>query len=598
VTLKILLAHSVHAPGVDNWYQEVAQAAGDNLEVRCCCISLNPPSVRLSWPQLDWLWKTKNKDLMSMYERLQQAAADCDVLLNYNGINLHPEFLDYLPTFNVFSHFDDPESSTNSAPVAASYDAVFYGNIASRFQYEHWGCQKMAWLPIFVAPSDVPPQSERETVLAGRREVDIVFVGGKTHWRQARLNMLGQAFPQARLYGTGWENGRIDEETLHQLYAQAKIGWNVHNSTGPINRRLFTLAGSGVFQICDNKTGLGQIFTLDHEVIGFDTIPEAIEATRYYLEHDDERREIAANAYQRFWKDYHAGAIWQRIHQQLQAWGVEERKTNEQTTLAFPQKTMVDRLRPGFKIARRVARPVVRLVRRVSRRSKPLPQKIIDERAYLGQKIAVHYENSELRDKNVICECLPSGNSFERPDILALNWTVTSLIGKAKRIIEIGSGTGPFAEFASLDPSRTLDCFEEDDFARNKALTLRSRKNVRYFKTYLDNLANSYDLLVSVEVIEHIADLKDFLGFCASLAPRAIFTTPNRAVIHDPEEIGPPAYPPHVREFTPGEIYWILKFYYKDVFLYYMPDVYVPWLAPMTITTQGTPIIAECIEPL
>jgi len=28
-----------------------------------------------------------------------------------------------------------------------------------------------------------------------------------------------------------------------------------------------------------------------------------------------------------------------------------------------------------------------------------------------------------------------------------------------------------------------------------------------------------------------------------------------------------------------------------------MPDVFVPWLQPMTLATHGTPIIAECIHP-
>ena len=107
-----------------------------------------------------------------------------------------------------------------------------------------------------------------------------------------------------------------------------------------------------------------------------------------------------------------------------------------------------------------------------------------------------------------------------------------------------------------------------------------------------------FDLLVSIEVIEHVYNLNAFLKFCIELAPRAIFSTPNRQILRSPKDLGPPAYPPHVREFDPGEIYWILRQYYNVIKLFYMPDQYVPWLAPMTIATKGTPIIAECMEPV
>ena len=88
--------------------------------------------------------------------------------------------------------------------------------------------------------------------------------------------------------------------------------------------------------------------------------------------------------------------------------------------------------------------------------------------------------------------------------------------------------------------------------------------------------------------------MNHFLSFCSKMAQRAIFSTPNRDVVRGPDDMGPPIYPPHVREFNAGELYWILRQYYKDISLYHMPDVYVPWLEPMNLLTKGTPIIAEC----
>ncbi|MDX1413075.1 MAG: glycosyltransferase [Candidatus Promineifilaceae bacterium] len=535
-----------------------------------------------------------------MYGNLMEAAAGYDVLINYNGVNIHPQFLEYLPTFNVFCCFDDPESSVSlSAPVAASYDAVFYGNIAARFQYESWKCKQLAWLPNFSATSEVPRYAESAKLVKAERDIDIVFVGAKTIWRKRRLESLASAFPQAQCYGRGWDSGYIDDVDLHELYQQAKIGWNVHNSSGPINRRLFALPAFGVLQICDNKTGLGQIFKLNEEVVGFDTIPEAIELTRYYLAHEAERLEIVMNAFHRFWQDYHTEAIWQRIHRQLLDWGVKNQAQEIQTRSLPSRKVVKDLLVPNIRRARRTSGQVIRFLCHSSKRFRSRRTvRVIDERAYLGEKVEAYHENPALPGVNMAKERIASGNPLDWPNILALNWAVTSLIGPAKRIIEIGSGTGPFAQFASVDPERSIDCFEEDDFARNKAIEIRSRDNVRYFKDLNEHLANQYDLLVSVEVIEHVAQLRPFLNTCIKLAPRAIFTTPNRLIVRGKNDIGPPTYAPHVRDFAPGEIYWVLKLFYRLVYLYHMPDVYVPWLEPMTIAANGTPIIAECFNPL
>jgi hypothetical protein len=361
------------------------------------------------------------------------------------------------------------------------------------------------------------------------------------------------------------------------------------------------LAAFGALQICDNKTGLGQIFSLGHEAIGYDTVPEAIELTHYFLKNEDERLRITHNAYQRFWKEYNATAIWQRIYSQLKEWEVDEHRPIEKATDFHPRKTARDSLTPGLYYMYRSAKRLYALTRpllfKIKSKRKTTTRYMVDERVYVGEKVMAYHENPEMKGINKAQERLISGKPLDWPNILALNWAITSLIGNAKQIVEIGSGTGPFAEYASVDSERMIDCFEEDDFARNKAMEIRPRQNVNYYKTYEGHLASNYDLLVSVEVIEHVANLKGFLEFCSKLAPRAIFTTPNRNVVRDTGNTGPPNYPPHVREFTPGEIYWILKLFYKTVYLFYMPDVNIPWLVPMTIVTPGTPIIAECCLP-
>jgi spore maturation protein CgeB len=90
-----------------------------------------------------------------------------------------------------------------------------------------------------------------------------------------------------------------------QLNQRAKIGFNIHwNEFGLGNQRLYYLPANGVMQLCDSQQYLEQIFKVGNEVVAYRGADELIEKIRYYLEHDDQRREIALNGYRRALKDY------------------------------------------------------------------------------------------------------------------------------------------------------------------------------------------------------------------------------------------------------------------------------------------------------
>ncbi len=600
--MRILFAHTASFPGVAEWYRDVAGAAGDGLEVRPFCVTLDPPGPALSWSDIDARWRARDRRLMALYRRLRDAASDCDVFLLYNGANVHPELLACLPTFNVYCCFDDPESSADlSAPSAAAFDAVFYGNIASRFQYEAWGCRRLAWLPIFTAPRDVPPRDEAGELIARARDIDICLVCGKNNLRRRRLDRLAEAFPAARCHGSGWPGGRIGEGALMDLYRRSKIGWNVHNSTGPINMRLFALPAHGVLQVCDNKTGLGQAFALWREAVGFDTIPEAIDLTRYYLEHEDERREIAAAGLSRYWRDYHAAAIWGRLGRQLSEWRAG-RKAGPALPLPGRRFSLALPVRRARERAVRLA-GAVRAFEAVLADGGPgrgmAPRPGVDERVPLSEPVAFLREMPADGGADAAREPDARSEPFARPDRLALNWALTALIGDARRIAGIGPGTVPFAGFAAVDPRRVVRCIDEGDLVCEGARFHRIGREVRDPGERGGDLAGAYDLLVSVDMVERVPDLRAFLSFCARVAPRALLATPNReARGGGPGDAGPSPSPPPVREFDGGELYWVLKQHYSEVSLYVMPDVHVPWLEPMTIGSRGTPLVAACAGPL
>lgn len=455
--LKILFAHGVASPAAARWYANVASAAEGIADVRPFCLTLDAPGPRLTWLQLDDLFRRRDRKLMAMYERLREAADDCDVLLNYNGINIHPEILDYLPTFNVFGSFDDPEATdSTSRPVAAAFDAAFHGNIASRPQYEAMGCDpaRLAFLPIFVDPTELPDRGEREALLNNPRPVPLSMCCEYTPWRAARLDALVSAFPDAQCYGSGWPNGRIEQDKLEQLYRQTQIGWNLHNSTGPINQRTFMLAAWGVLQICDNRVGLSQLYQLGDEAIGFDSMEQAIELTRHYLSRPDERRRITANAFDRFWADYHPKSVWQRIVDQLTAWDAAPRHAPQAGPM--PRRTIAGRLRFGLFDARER----LRLRRSTSATPPKSPDERIDaaaagpdQRVALGRLTPISLnELDALADNKHPRHTTPTG----RIDPNALCWAVATLLGPARRVAVHGSLGPTLVALLANDPTRDV----------------------------------------------------------------------------------------------------------------------------------------------
>ncbi|MBI4645677.1 MAG: glycosyltransferase [Bacteroidia bacterium] len=316
--MKILLGYSYYpyphdmSDIVNAWVNRLNKSG---FQIDTIPLTLNPPNNPIWWPVLNEKWKLGDKQLLQFYDNLLRKLENYDVFLNLNGINIHPEILKYFPTFNVYGCNDDPDSSERlSRPVAKYYDLCLIGNIAEIETYKSWGVKEVRFWPMGFMATDFEPEMKEEDINNKERDIDIALLCEKKYVidRNKRLDAYSKAFPSGMYYGDGWEKGfypvEKDVSLYHakkvSLYQRTKIGPNFHNSTGPINFRTYTLPANGVMQICDNKKNLGKIFELNKEVIGFDNVKEAIDLTRYYLSHDNERIEIAIAGWKRTIKDY------------------------------------------------------------------------------------------------------------------------------------------------------------------------------------------------------------------------------------------------------------------------------------------------------
>jgi spore maturation protein CgeB len=296
--MKILLGYSNYKSVIDvqQWVEQwLTRLRLQGIDITGFCLTIDPPGPAIYWPELDNKWKRGDKKLFELYQDLSEKLVNYDVFINWNGINLHPSFVKKIPIFKAYGCFDDPESSEIlSKPVCKAYDLCLVGNVAEVETYKQWGVKEVRFWPLGFFKDEFDPKLTEEKILTQTRDVDITLLcERKSGYRAERLDKFTNSFPNGKYYGVGWPNGFLAEDEKVPLYQRTRIGVNFHNSTGPINFRTYVVPANGVMLLCDNKSDLGKIYELGKEAIGFDTVNEAIELCRYYLDHEDERRKIA-----------------------------------------------------------------------------------------------------------------------------------------------------------------------------------------------------------------------------------------------------------------------------------------------------------------
>ena len=147
----------------------------------------------------------------------------------------------------------------------------------------------------------------------------ISFMGAPYPNRVRLFPKLTARFP-LKIYGEGWKNHpvqgvitgerRITEAEARIIYRNTDVNLNIHSSMDPdviggdfVNPRTFEIAGMGCFQLSDRRELMPPLYAED-EIIRFGDEAELIEKIEYYLEHGNERKEIALNARRRTLRDH------------------------------------------------------------------------------------------------------------------------------------------------------------------------------------------------------------------------------------------------------------------------------------------------------
>lgn len=150
---------------------------------------------------------------------------------------------------------------------------------------------------------------------------DVTFVGQPHGDRRQTVAMLYEAGFPVECWGFGWSAGQLEHEQMVEVFASSRINLNLSNSSVPaglkarlrrslrlrpmpprppqIKGRNFEVPGCGGFLLTERVPHLERYFELGREVAVFEGADDLVDNVRYWLEHADERRQIAEAGYRR-----------------------------------------------------------------------------------------------------------------------------------------------------------------------------------------------------------------------------------------------------------------------------------------------------------
>lgn len=152
-----------------------------------------------------------------------------------------------------------------------------------------------------------------------RKAHDIVTVARKTGVSEQLLNVLPVIRKIAKWNAHARQEEQVDERIaqrtrspvfgieMFQKLRDSRIVFNNHIDISPVsasNMRLFETTGVGTCLLTDWKENLTELFEPDKEVLTYRSAEECVEKLDYILEHEDERRSIAAAGQRRTLREH------------------------------------------------------------------------------------------------------------------------------------------------------------------------------------------------------------------------------------------------------------------------------------------------------
>ncbi|MEB3100423.1 CgeB family protein [Ferviditalea candida] len=254
-----------------------------------------------------------------------------DLVLFISGNVIRVDELQELRKRNIKSavwYTDNPYNTDFIAETAPHYDFVFTTEIACLSFFHLIGCSRVHLLPLAANTRVFYPNPP-----GAQKIIDICFIGSAWSNRIQLIDQLASYLYNKNVFiaGPGWDrlahynqlSGKIHNDALEMhvtraYIAKSKIVINSHRAYNEsfdtlnsrmiyahsANPRVFEICATESFQLSDNRADLDRCYKVGSELDTYENAQDLIHKIKYYLAHENIRREIASNGLKRTLKEH------------------------------------------------------------------------------------------------------------------------------------------------------------------------------------------------------------------------------------------------------------------------------------------------------
>ena len=196
-SLKFLWVYSAADAWTMAWHTRLLKSRRDRgFDIKGFCTTI--PYLKGRWlpfPELNYLWKVGDRALMQMYSDLAEQLEDRDVLILYNGANLHPLYVNWLRVMKVYTAGDPESESVLSRSVAPGFNVHLVNHVPSVDTYRGWGLKHVYFWPLgsLAFEEDVADLDEETICDITNRPLTIAFFNERSTELFPTLFVLGVA---------------------------------------------------------------------------------------------------------------------------------------------------------------------------------------------------------------------------------------------------------------------------------------------------------------------------------------------------------------------------------------------------------------------
>jgi spore maturation protein CgeB len=310
--MKILFSghHNPHFLTITEYLERAISALGHDLYAFEDRQHLIPGRIRsrskfLHWLDLDII----NRKLLAMAKSVKPAIA---IVTGGNRIAAKTiRHFKGLGITTVLWTTDPPLHFEPLVTMAASYDAIFCQGTEAIELLDRAGIGGAQWLPMACDP-EVHHSVSCSAAEKKKYGSDIVFVGSYYPNRAALFEKLVDF--NLAIWGPGWDaldrnsplrrcirGAHTTPAEWLKIYSSSKIVLATHFQD-PENRfpvyqaspRVFEILACGAFQFCDDQRDVFALFKDGYDLVKFTDGQDLVAKVQYYLDHPEERKQIAA----------------------------------------------------------------------------------------------------------------------------------------------------------------------------------------------------------------------------------------------------------------------------------------------------------------